>query len=93
MRRQLLYVLCAMMIVITQFVAVAHREQHLLDSAHAEHCEICALADATPMPVAEFVLPPVTGFVVEELQLPAVPIHDRRPFARPNGRAPPAILA
>lgn len=77
----------------SQLGAVVHATHHDLTGHGTDNCQTCAIADAVPVPPSAVVLP-----------LPALPAHtsaapsmigciDRRPFARPNTRGPPSLLA
>lgn len=81
-----------LVLVASQWAATVHSVHHELLGHGADSCEQCAIAHAAPVP-------PATVAVV----LPVLPdrpvqgplragLSDRRPFARPNNRAPPLFL-
>ncbi|MFT4046721.1 MAG: hypothetical protein QM661_08500 [Solimonas sp.] len=80
-------------IVATQFVAIVHASQHELSTPDDAHCELCAIAHAAPLPPAAAALPAPTRYAVTRSVARIRSLADRRPFARPNSRAPPAFSA
>lgn len=92
-RRYFFHVFCAVMIFATQLVAVIHSTQHELTAPEAAHCELCAVAHAAPMPPVAVVVPSLPHFEVIAAVAAPAGLPDRRPYARPNSRAPPSLLS
>jgi rubredoxin len=91
-RRFYLHLLCALTIFAVQSFAVVHATRHELSADSTAHCDLCAVAHAAPMPPSPLAIPPHTRFDSIPVELIAPGTTDRRPFARPNTRAPPHPL-
>lgn len=81
------------MIVATQFVAIIHSTQHELNAPQAAHCDLCAVAHAAPVPPTAAIVPILPRFTVTASIPASAGLPDRRPYNRPNSRAPPSSLA
>ncbi|MGH8447144.1 MAG: DUF2946 family protein [Solimonas sp.] len=92
-QRYFLHVLCAVMIFATQLVAVMHSSGHELAAAQATHCDLCAVAHAAAIPPVVALVPVLPRFALTAAVPAPANLPDRRPYARPNSRAPPALLA
>ncbi len=75
-----------------QMFALSHSIHHELLAHGKTPCEICAVAHASAVPPAPLL--PVAQVIPHGMveAMPALAPSDRRPFARPNTRGPPAIL-
>jgi hypothetical protein len=80
-------------IFLAQLLAVVHASQHELSAEKAGHCELCAVAHAAPVPPPALVVPLDFSFDIAPGSYTAIGLSDRRPFARPNTRGPPQLLA
>lgn len=85
--------LLVLVLVTSQWAATVHSIQHELLGQGSDTCQECAIAHAAPVPPAALalVLPALPDRSPDALPRPG--IADRRPFARPNNRAPPSLLA
>ncbi|NKF23817.1 hypothetical protein [Solimonas marina] len=88
-RQPFVHFLCALALVATQLFATVHATQHELTAPSTPHCGLCAIAHAPPLPSAAVVAGPVTFEFTDDVAHAIVALTDRRPFARPNSRAPP----
>lgn len=77
----------------SQLGAVVHATGHDLAGHGSDSCRTCAIADALPVPPSAVVLtlPPLSTHAPAALSM--IGLIDRRPFARPNTRGPPAFPA
>lgn len=92
-RRYSLHLLCALAIFAVQSFALVHATQHELSAESTAHCDTCAVAHAASLPPTTLLVPPQVRFDSIPVVWAPIDLTDRRPFARPNSRAPPHFLA
>lgn len=92
-RGRIHHLLLVMAFLASQMIAFAHATHHEFVGHGADGCQICAIADAVPVPPSAVVVALHAGHGPVLAPPSMIDLTDRRPFARPNTRGPPSRLA